>query len=412
MPYAVNTKAELEKFLCHHWNDINRLLDDWQAKLPQPIYSSVDVRESHHKYAPVDHNLYPAGFNNICQKDLKRAATMFREALTKAVPGCARVALVPESHTKNKWYLDNVHFLRSTIEAGGLSVDVVSPDAALFTDAPRLELESQSGHGVTINFVRVRDGRFERADGSEAAYQAVVLNHDQSVPLDVDWAAFRVPVMPSPFAGWTRRQKNMHFRHYREQANAFCAHFGINPDLIQARFRAVDNVDFEAQSGLDGLAAAVDGLVGEIGPGAKVFAKASQGTYGMGIHVFSSGEEVRAMNRRTRNKMDVGKNNLKFTSVLVQEGVETVVKVEDAPAEITVYLVDGKGMGGFMRYNPERGTNANLNSQGMLYRKFCISDICQDTDTHIKEAAYTVVARLSVLAASHELRELNQGKDA
>jgi glutamate--cysteine ligase len=64
-------------------------------------------------------------------------------------------------------------------------------------------------------------------------------------------------------------------------------------------------------------------------------------------------------------------------------------------------------MGGFMRYNPERGTNANLNSQGMLYRKFCISDICQDTDTHIKEAAYTVVARLSVLAASKEIQEIN-----
>ena len=127
----------------------------------------------------------------------------------------------------------------------------------------------------------------------------------------------------------------------------------------------------------------------------------------MGISVFTSGEDVRAMNRKTRNKMDIGKNNIKFTSVLVQEGVETVVKVEDAPAEITMYLVDGKGMGGFMRYNPQRGTNANLNSQGMLYRKFCISDICQDTDTHVKEAVYAVVARLSVLAASRELKELN-----
>ena len=106
--------------------------------------------------------------------------------------------------------------------------------------------------------------------------------------------------------------------------------------------------------------------------------------------------------------MDIGKNNLKFTSVLVQEGVETIVKVDDAPAEITTYLINGRAMGGFMRYNPERGTTANLNSQGMLYRKFCFSDICQETDTHIKEAMYAIIGRLAVLASSRELEELNR----
>lgn len=406
MSYNVNTKTQLEHFMCKNWNAVNDLLDRWQAELPQPLYSSVDVRESHVKYAPVDHNLYSAGWNNICNKDLQKAQELFRQAIQKAAPGAKSVALVPESHTKNKWYLDNVHYLKTSVAGGGFAVEIVSPDAQLFSDGPTLQLESQSGHAITVHQVKVVAGTFKRVDGATSSYEAVVLNNDQSNPLDVDWQNFKLPVMPSPFAGWTRRQKNSHFRHYQLVANKFCAHFGINPDLLQARFRAVENVDFEAQEGLEGLAAAVDELVREIGPDAAVFAKASQGTYGMGISVFKSGDEVRAMNRRTRNKMDVGKNNIKFTSVLVQEGVETVVKVEDAPAEITMYLIDGKAMGGFMRYNPERGTNANLNSQGMLYRKFCVSDICQDTDTHVKEAVYATVGRLSVLAASHELKEL------
>ncbi len=404
---TIETKAELEQFLCHNWDTVNRLLDEWQAQVPQPIYSSVDVRESGGKYAPVDHNLYPAGFNNICQKDLRKASEMFRVALTRQMPGARRVALVPESHTKNKWYLDNVHHLATTLRDGGFDVDVVSPDPALFPDGPTLTLESQSGHGVVLHQVAVRDGAFQRVDGPADPFDIVVLNNDQSNPLPVDWRAFRTPVLPSPFAGWTRRQKNAHFRHYATVADAFCAHFGIRSDLIQARFRGVEGVDFETKEGVEKLADAVGELLAELPPGSSVFAKASQGTYGMGISVFQSRDEVLAMNRRARNKMDVGKNNLKFTSVLVQEGVETVVKVEDAPAEITMYLVDGKGMGGFMRYNPERGTNANLNSQGMLYRKFCISDICQDTDTHVKEAAYTVVARLLVLAASKEIQEIN-----
>jgi glutamate--cysteine ligase len=406
---TVKTKHELEQFLCHNWNQVNQLLDEWQSALPQPIYSSVDVRESGHKYAPVDHNLYPAGFNNICQKDLTKASALFKQAIEKHAPGAKTIALVPESHTKNKWYLDNIYHLRSTIEGAGYHVEVVTPDASPFPDGPRMTLESQSGHEILLHQVRVDAGVFKRADGNPAKYDAVVLNNDQSNPLDVNWTAFKTPIMPSPFAGWTRRQKNRHFSLYRDIANAFCEHFDIDPDLIQAKFRAVDGVDFETKEGIDKLADEVGDLLAELPSGSSVFAKASQGTYGMGISVFQSKEEVLAMNRRARNKMDVGKNNIKFTSILVQEGVETVVKVENAPAEITVYLVDGKGMGGFMRYNPERGTNANLNSQGMLYRKFCISDICQDTDTHIKEAAYTVVARLIVLAASKEIQDINEG---
>lgn len=404
---SIQTKQQLEEFVSKNWEAINRQLDEWQNELVQPIYSSVDIRESSHKYAPVDHNLYPAGFNNICQKDLKHASQLFTEALNKIAPGTKRVALLPESHTKNKWYLDNVYHLRHTLEVAGFEVDVISPDKSLFTEGPLLKLESQSGHAIELIQIEVSGQKVKRVDGGKTEYGAIILNHDQSIPLNIDWKEVAIPVMPSPFAGWTRRQKNSHFSHYQKVANAFCAKFDINPDLIQARFRAVDGVDFETKEGVDKLASEVGSLLAELPAGSSVFAKASQGTYGMGISVFTSKEEVLAMNRKTRNKMDIGKNNIKFTSVLVQEGVETIIKVEDAPGEITMYLVNGRGMGGFMRYNPQRGTNANLNSQGMLYKKFCISDICQDTDTHCKEAVYCMIARLSVLAASKELQELH-----
>lgn len=394
----VETKSQLEEFVCHNWEAINKLIDGWQSELTQPVYSSVDVRESATKYAPVDHNLYPAGFNNICQKDLKRASSFFADALKRYAPNAKRLALIPESHTKNKWYLDNVHHLTQTLLGAGVEVDVVSPDTALFAEGPLLKLESQSGHAVEIHQANPNAADFK--------YDAIILNHDQSIPLSVDWQKVTVPVLPSPFAGWTRRQKNSHFKHYKVIADKFCAQFDINPDLIQARFRAVEGVDFETKDGIDKLADEVGSLLSELPAGSSVFAKASQGTYGMGISVFQSRDEVVSMNRKTRNKMDIGKNNLKFTSVLVQEGVETIVRVEDAPAEITAYLVNGKAMGGFMRYNPQRGTNANLNSQGMLYKKFCFADICQDTDTHVKEAVYSLIGRLSVLAASYELKEL------
>jgi glutamate--cysteine ligase len=73
MSYKISTKAELEDFLCHHWDEVNQWIDDYQARYPQPITSSVDIRESLHKFAPVDHNLYPAGFNNLCNRDFFKA---------------------------------------------------------------------------------------------------------------------------------------------------------------------------------------------------------------------------------------------------------------------------------------------------------------------------------------------------
>ena len=35
------------------------------VKYPAPFYSSIDIRNSGYKIAPVDTNLFPAGFNNL-----------------------------------------------------------------------------------------------------------------------------------------------------------------------------------------------------------------------------------------------------------------------------------------------------------------------------------------------------------
>ena len=409
MPHKVNTKTELEEFFCHNWNAINAWIDHAQAEIPQPLTSSVDVRESKTKFAPVDHNMYPAGFNNLCNKDLLHCADHFRERFEKIKPGLKRVGLLPESHTKNKYYLDHLYQLKSTIEMGDAEVTLFSPDPSLFAEAQgnKVELESFSGHKLTIHRAQVQDGEFISFDPSlKFDFELVLLNNDQSVPLEIDWKSIKTPVHPSPYAGWFKRQKIHHFKHYRETANKFCAHFGIHPDLIQAHFSSVDNVDFNTKEGLDELGQEVDKLLKTLPEGSSVFVKASQGTYGMGISVVASGEEIVSMNRKVRNKMDVGKNNLKFTSILIQEGVETIVKYDDAPAEVTIYLVNGRSSGGFMRTNPLKGTQANLNSQGMIYQKLCLSDVKQDCDHKLKEAVYSVIARLSTLAASYEMKEL------
>lgn len=406
MNYKINTKEELENFVFEHFNDVNSYIEKLSENLPIPFYSSVDVRESKTKYAPVDNNLYPAGFNNICSADFADAVITMKAAVSKHRPNAKTVGIIPESHTKNLMYLDHLSALRKIIEDAGFEVTFLTYDPNLFTETESdvINLVSNNGSELSLYRAELKDGAIY---GNNIALDFVICNNDQSNPLPVNWDEVTTVVSPTPKIGWFRRQKNIHFAYYKKVADEFCEHFNIDPTLIQAKFRAVDDVDFEAKEGLDKLGSAVDELISELKPESKVFVKASQGTYGMGISVVGSGEEIINMNRKTRNKMDVGKNSIKFTSILVQEGVETIIKYDDKPAEITIYLVDGRSIGGFMRINGERDSIGNLNSRGMVFKKLCMGDVKNLAQDHtIKEALYSVLARLSTIAAAYEIKEV------
>lgn len=405
MTYKINTKEQLEDFICNEWEKVNAYIVKAQEGLPIPFYSSVDIRESREKYAPVDHNMYPAGFNNLCSADLRDAAPVVKETLRKINSSAQTIGIIPESHTKNLMYLDHLAILSKLIEDNGYRVFILSFDTNLFpANEEKIELMSHSGHPIKIYHGQIKSGAL---CVGEEKMDTVIMNNDQSNPWAIEWKEIHTPIAPTPLIGWFRRQKNTHFGYYKKVADAFAAHFDINPDLIQAKFKAVEDVDFENKQGLEKLGAAVDELIAELKPGSKVFVKASQGTYGMGISVVGSGEEIINMNRKTRNKMDVGKNSIKFTSLLVQEGVETIIKYDESPAEITIYLMDGKSIGGFMRMNHEKDSMGNLNSRGMVFRKLCMGDIVELPEDHkTKEAVYSLIARLATIAAAYEIKEV------
>ncbi|WP_164848322.1 glutamate--cysteine ligase [Halobacteriovorax sp. HLS] len=403
MSFEINTKDEFEKFTTSHWNRINDYLDSKFEVAFTPLYSSVDIRESKTKLAPVDHNMYPAGFNNLCALDLDFSSSIFENVIKSIVPQAKTVGIIPESHTKNLFYLDHLAILGKAIRDAGYEVVFISFDENLFNGQDKLELVSHSNFDLEINKVTVKDGILF-SENTEIDF--AILNNDQSDKIDIEWNQIKTPINPTPLIGWYARQKNKHFAFYKKVVEEFAKEFSINPDILQAKFIAVEDVDFSSKQGLERLGSAVDEIKSQLSEEKKVFVKASKGTYGMGISVVSSGEEIISMNRKARNKMDIGKNKIKFTSLLVQEGVETMIKYDDMPAEVAIYLVDGKSVGGFMRVNKDKGTDSNLNSKGMVFRKFCISEIKENSDFQSKEAMYTVVARLATLASTFEIKEV------
>jgi len=410
MKYQYNTKSELETFISSHWNEINDYIDNSMLELPTPIYSSVDIRESSTKFAPVDMNIYPAGFNNLCLLDLDHSSEVFKQTIEKDFPNqtIKAIGIIPESHTKNLFYLDHLAYLQKTLNDAGYQVYFIGLDPALFEDQQeKISLISHSKFEIEIFKEKVIDGVLH---AGKVALDLCILNNDQSTPLNIEWAEIKTPVVPTPHIGWFRRQKNDHFKIYRKIIKAFAAHFSINPDLLMAKYKTLEGVDFSTKEGLEELGEKVDELLSELPEDSKVFVKASQGTYGMGISVVSSGKEMVEMNRKKRDKMNIGKNKIKFTSVIIQEGVDSMIKYDEMAAEVAIYLVGGKAVGGFVRANSKKDAQANLNSSGMVFQKYCISEIRQNNDFQTKEAVYTVIARLSTMAGAMEIKDVLERK--
>ena len=55
----------LEKHFLTHQVEIECWLRSEWHKTPPPFYCSVDLRNAGFKLAPIDTNLFPAGFNNL-----------------------------------------------------------------------------------------------------------------------------------------------------------------------------------------------------------------------------------------------------------------------------------------------------------------------------------------------------------
>ena len=95
------------------------LISDWFAKKfsdHRPLfYNSVDLRHSGFKIAPIDNNCFPAGFNNLSQAARIRAAKISNDFFQRQYPEAQNIIIIPENHTRNDKYLENVLTLQEII---------------------------------------------------------------------------------------------------------------------------------------------------------------------------------------------------------------------------------------------------------------------------------------------------------
>jgi len=381
-----------------------------------PFYASVDLRNSGFKLAPVDTNLFPGGFNNLNRDFMPLCVQAAMSAVEKVCPVAQRFLLIPENHTRNTFYLQNVVALASILRHAGLQVRIGSllPEITAPTT-----LDLPDGSSLTLEPLK-REGDRLKLDGFDPC--AILLNNDLSAGIPDILKDLDQPVIPPLHAGWSTRRKSDHFGKYDRVADDFARMLHIDPWLINPMFATCGEINFQERRGEECLAAHVDDLLKDIREKYQeygvneepfVIVKADAGTYGMGIMTVKDASEVRDLNRKQRNKMAVGKEGVAVSDVIIQEGVYTFESLADAVAEPVVYMMDHFVVGGFYRVHTSRGKDENLNAPGMRFEPLAfetaltLPDCAAAPDAEPNRFyAYGVVARLALLAAAMELESL------
>ena len=387
---------------------------EWMEHTP-PFYTSVDVRNAGYKLAPVDTNLFPGGWNNLTEEMLPLAVQAAMAAIEKICPEAKNLLLVPEKHTRNTFYLTNVQRLMQIFTQAGLNVRLGTLDDTLKEPTT---LELPDGSTITLEpLIRTR----HRLGLKNFDPCTILLNNDLSggIPPVLE-NLHEQYLLPPLHAGWAVRRKTNHFQSYEEVAKKFAKLLGMDPWLINPMFAQCGQVNFAEGQGIDCIQTHVDALITKIRRKHKeygiqekpfVVVKADAGTYGMGIMTVRDAAELNEIGRRTKNKMSVIKEGQPVSEVIIQEGVPTYERVNDAVAEPVVYMLDRYVVGGFYRIHAERGVDENLNAPGAAFVPLAFAE-----NNHLPKPGakpgvsapnrfymYGVIARLAMLAASYEL---------
>ena len=380
---------------------------EWMEHTP-PVYTSVDVRNSGFKLAPVDTNLFPCGWNNLTPEMLPLAVQAAMAAIEKICPEARNLLVVPENHTHNTFYLSNLLQLKRIFHQAGLNVRFGSLNSEIKEPTA---FDVPNGEAITIEPLIRSDTRLGLKDFDPCT---ILLNNDLSAGIPGMLEDLHEQfLLPPLHAGWSLRRKSRHFQAYEEVAKRFGKLLGMDPWLINPMYAKCGEVDFAAGVGMDSLSSNVDALLTKIRRKYKeygindkpfVIVKADNGNCGMGIMTV---RDVKDLDRQNIKAQE----GLTLTEVIIQEGVLTNERVNDAVAEPVVYMMDRFVVGGFYRVHAERAVDESLNAPGASFVPLAFADSSRLPQPGRKPGSsspnrfymYGVIARLAMLAASYEL---------
>ncbi len=409
--------------ICQHQVEILRWLEGHEDSKEVPLYSSVDIRDADFKIAVVDTNLFPAGFNNLCEHGLEDAVKFIRQAILDRVTPCRDILLVVEEHTRNTWYLESIRILQEIIEKAGFTVKIatfLSVEPEFCQEVNFIELITATNQPVRIYcFKHILD----EIKAGRQRYDLIILNNDLMAGIPSVLEETDIPIYPSLQAGWHSRLKSYHFKHTADLVSELAKIIKIDPWFFSCLDAVADGINVNVDQDRTRLTDLASDLFKRITAKYKehkiaskpfIFVKADAGSYGMGVMAIEDPKEIQGLNRKARNKLYKGKGAQVIARYLLQEGVPTIYNIDQQVSEVVIYQIANNFIGGFYRSNSQKSDRENLNSQGMDFKKMCphlkkYGDCGVHHDVNIFDL-YRILARLAGIAAHREILELEASK--
>jgi glutamate--cysteine ligase len=384
---------------------------EWMEHTP-PFYTAVDVRNAGFKLAPVDTDFFPGGWNNLTPAMLPLAVQAAQAAIEKICPEARNLLIVPENTARSGYQLTNLAQLRRIFHMAGLNVRIgsINPDIKKSTT-----IELPGGETITLEPLVRTKGRLGLKDFDPCT---ILLNNDlrAGVPGILE-EVHEQYLLPPLHASWTTRRKSTHFKCYEEVAKRFGKLIGVDHWLINPMFDKYGVVDLATDTGIADLVQRVDAMLTKVRKKYKeygikerpfVVVKADNRTSGNAILSVRDTKDLEAKLRKMGAAQDASSVPLEL---ILQEGVLTNERVNDAVAEPVVYMMDRYVVGGFYRMHAERGTEENLSAPGSSYVPLAFAESTHLPQPGVRPGAsapnrfymYGVVARLAMLAGSYEL---------
>lgn len=385
---------------------ISEWLSTHSDRILIPLYTSVDLRFSDHKIAPVDANVFPAGFNNLTEKFQDNSGKLFKESISSDYPNAKKILIVPELNTRNPYYWENIYVIKSILEKQGFDIRVGIVDDG-FTES-EVSFISQTKNEIVAHKVLQKKDCTVYTEGFTP--DVILINNDFSEECPKSLRNIRQPVLPPIEIGWHTRRKDIHFHFYNKLAGELATILDIDPWHISIETRFEKGIDFDDPDDRERASVTADLLLKVLNQqyserGLKyspsIFVKSNSGTYGMAVISVDKAEKIKNLNSKNRKKMRVAKGGVVVKDVVLQEGIPTSLTMNGgSTAEPVIYMVDCKVGGMFYRVNKGKDAFSNLNSSGMEFVKY---DHSNGNDI---SPVFALISQIATIATGYEIEKV------
>ena len=376
--------------------------ENWFLKkandIDMPIYASVDIRYSGWKVSVVDANSFPAGFNNISKDLVPKLSKSLNEYFEKINLEVNHIHILPESHTRNTPYTENISRIKEIIEKAGYNVTVGSPELN------RYKLLEGLTDDLELNTVVVNDQDVLEINGQIP--DLVLLNNDLTGGAIQGLSG---TIFPRKEMGWYNRRKSDHYRILETLVDEVSEILNLDPWILMPMWFVSEDKCLELDACINKLSKDVDQMIGKIklkyeqyGIDSEpvVFIKNDRGTYGLGIISINSGNEIRNLSKRMIKRLTYGKGGTSAENFLIQEGIPTNLKTELSVIEPVGYTIGGVESHWFFRSNSKKNKFDNLNSPSSI---FLHEEQLEDGVINLERSYwFDLVSKLSYLAMGLE----------